>query len=110
MTDLPAIAPPPNIPVLRVERVGDVSLIKVRPSTYAKGLGAMLHQTISEDNRVTLRAIGASATNQALKGAIIARQNLAAEGYDLVIRPGFTYVPGRDGKPVTAVVLHCLLA
>jgi stage V sporulation protein SpoVS len=56
-----------------------------------------------------LRAIGAGAVNQAVKGTIKARQWLAGEGEDLVVRPGCTIVKGNNDKDVTAIVLHCAL-
>ena len=48
--------------------------------------------------------------NQAVKGTIQARQLLAGEGEDLILRSGNTIVEGNNGKDVTAVVLHCYLA
>lgn len=69
----------------------------------------MIVSSIGEDRRIILRAIGAGAVNQAIKGVIEARQDLARSGEDLFVRPGFTTVRGNDGTDVTAVVLHCSL-
>lgn len=84
--------------------------IFVRPDSNVQGVATLITSSIFEESRITLRAIGAGAVNQAVKGAIQARQQLAGQGEDLVIRPGFTTVRGHDGSDVTAVVLHCTLA
>jgi stage V sporulation protein S len=82
----------------------------VRPSSHVQGIAGLITSSIHEDGRVTLRAIGAGAVNQAVKGAIQARQQLAGQGEDLILRPGCTIVQGNNGKDVTAIVLHCYLA
>lgn len=69
----------------------------------------MLVNSIGEDRRIILRAIGAGAVNQAIKGVIEARVELGRRGEDLFIRPGYTTVEGTDGKEISAVVLHCSL-
>lgn len=84
-------------------------IIWVRPNSNVQGVAGTITSSIREDERVTLRAIGAGAVNQALKAAIQARQQLAVQGEDLIVRPGFTTVQGNDGTDVTAIVLHCLL-
>jgi stage V sporulation protein S len=85
-------------------------VIFVRPSSNVQGISGAVTSSIHEHSRITLRAIGAGAVNQALKGAIHARQQLAGEGEDLILRPGNTIVTGNNGRDVTAVVLHCYLA
>lgn len=83
--------------------------IWVRPDHNPKNIGQMLVNSIKEDRRIILRAIGAGAVNQAVKGVIEARVVLGRSGEDLFIRPGFTTVEGTNGEDVTAVVLHCSL-
>lgn len=83
--------------------------IFVRPDSNVKGIASLITGSIFEESRITLRAIGAGAINQAVKSTIQARQYLAGQGEDLVIRPGFATVKGNDGSDVTAVVLHCTL-
>lgn len=75
-----------------------------------QGIGGTITSSIHEHPRITLRAIGAGAVNQAIKGTIYARQQLAGEGEDLILRSGNTIVVGNNGKEVTAVVIHCSLA
>jgi stage V sporulation protein S len=83
--------------------------IKIRPDSSVQGIANLITSSIFEDHRITLRAIGAGALNQALKGTIQARQYLAGQGEDLVLRPGFKTIKGNDGSDITAVVLHCTL-
>jgi stage V sporulation protein S len=82
----------------------------VRPSSNVQGLGGAISSSIHEHPRITLRAIGAGAVNQAIKATIHAGQQLAGEGEVLILRSGNTIVKGNNGKDVTAVVIHCSLA
>ena len=84
--------------------------IFVRPDSNVQGIAGLITSSIMEERRITLRAIGAGAVNQAIKGTIQARQQLAGNGEDLVLRCGFTTVKGHDGSDVTAIVVHCSLA
>jgi stage V sporulation protein S len=84
-------------------------ILYIRPNSNVQGVGTTIASSIREDERVTLRAIGAGAVNQAIKSCIQARQQLSAQGEDMIVKPGFTTVVGNDGSDVTAVVLHCLL-
>jgi stage V sporulation protein S len=84
-------------------------VVWVRPNSNVQGVAGLITSSIDEDERVTLRAIGAGAVNQAIKAAIQARQQLSVRGEDLIVKPGFTTVVGNDGNEVTAIVLHCLL-
>jgi stage V sporulation protein S len=84
-------------------------IIWVRPNSNVQGVAGTLTSSIREDERITLRAIGAGAVNQAIKSIIQARQQLSVQGEDLIVKPGFTTVVGNDGSDVTAIVLHCLL-
>jgi stage V sporulation protein S len=85
-------------------------VIFIRPSSNVGGIAGTITSSIHEHPRITLRAIGAGAVNQAIKGTIQARQLLAGEGEDLILRSGNTIVQGNNGKDVTAVVIHCYLA
>jgi len=87
----------------------DRPVVWVRPDSNVQAVAGLLLSAMGQDTRVTLRAIGAGAVNQALKSVIQARQQLAAQGEDLILRPGFVTVKGHDSTDVTAIVLHCLL-
>lgn len=81
-------------------------LIRVKPSMSVSTISGLISSSIEEDEVIVLRAIGAGAVNQGLKGVIQARQQLSGKGYDLVIRPGMQTVEGHDGTDVTAMVMR----
>jgi len=83
--------------------------IFVRPDSNVQGIANLITSSIFEEPRITLRAIGAGAVNQAFKGYIQARQYLAGQGEDLILRGGFVTVKGSDNTDITAIVLHCTL-
>jgi stage V sporulation protein S len=100
----------PVLPVPGNEQPTTKPIIWVRPNSNVQGVAGTLVSSIREDERITLRAIGAGAVNQAVKAIIQARQQLSVQGEDLIVKPGFTTVTGNDGTDVTAIVLHCLLS
>jgi stage V sporulation protein S len=73
--------------------------------TSPQSIAAMVSHAVYDGQRVKLRAIGASAVNQAVKGIAIARGWVAARGIDLLVRPGFDEVIGNDGDELSAIVL-----
>jgi stage V sporulation protein S len=85
------------------------TLIWVKPESNVQAMGGLVTASITEHKKVTVRAIGAGAVNQAIKSVIKARQFMAGQGEDLIVRPGFVDVTGNDGSPVTAIVLICTL-
>lgn len=86
-----------------------LSPIRVRANSDVGGIAGLLVSSIAEDRRITLRAIGAGAVNQAVKGTIRARQIMSGSGEDIYLIPGFTTIEGDNGDEVSAIVLHCLL-
>ena len=98
LSPAPEVTEPPKYPI-----------IWVRPDSNVQNIAGLISSSIEKDKRITLRAIGAGAVNQAVKAVIQARQQLASHGEDLIVRPGFTTVAGNDGNEVIAIVLHCLL-
>lgn len=87
----------------------EIPIVWVRPNSNVQAVASVLSSSIVDEDRITLRAIGAGAVNQAIKATVQARQTLAGGGHDMAIRPGMVTVEGNDGLPVTAVVLHCYL-
>lgn len=76
-----------------------MEMLKVSSKTEANKLGAAIYRALkSNGKKVEVRAIGAGAVNQAVKGIIVARRLAAPEGGDLKIVPGFvdTKVEGKD--------------
>jgi stage V sporulation protein SpoVS len=90
----------------------DDGVIRVGPKAGVAVLGRLVAERLElgEEHRVTLRAIGAGAVNQAIKATIHARQILAGHAEDMIVVPGNKDIPDITGKPVTAVVLHCYTA
>ena len=82
----------------------------IRPTSNVQNTAHMIATSIVDDRKITLRAIGAGAVNQAVKATVQARQKLASQGENLYIIPGMVTVDGGQGEEVTAVVLHCLLS
>ncbi|MFN3705196.1 MAG: stage V sporulation protein S [Thermoflexales bacterium] len=73
-----------------------MELIKVaatsRPTLVAGAIAGM----IREHRRAEVQAIGASAVNQAIKAAAIARGYLLPEGIDIVVVPLFSEIKIED--------------
>ncbi len=84
-------SPPTN--VLRVSAQSN-------PNSVAGALAGVLRERPAAE----LQAIGAGATNQAVKAIAIARSYLESSGIDLVCVPAFTDVT-IDGKDRTAIRL-----
>lgn len=80
------------------------TLLRVAGGTPANDLAAAISHGVYDGRTVTLRAIGAGAVNQAVKGVIIASSLVAPRGLILSMRGGFQEVEMRDG-PTTAIVL-----
>lgn len=77
--------------------------LRVSSKTDVRKLGAAIcHALKNNGGRVDLRAIGAGAVNQAVKGIAVARGIAAPEGGDLKAVPFFTDVE-IDSEPKTAV-------
>lgn len=97
---------------------GEDGILRVAASTPAQDLASAIAYACFEGSPPTLRAIGAGAINQAIKGCAIARQFVAPRGKDLTIRPGFDTVampskePGAapgDMEDVSALVLKVII-
>jgi stage V sporulation protein S len=69
------------------------------PQSVASAIAHALYDT----RMVKLRAVGASAVNQAVKAIAIARGYTAPRGLDLTCKPGFTTIDSRDGQ-ISAIV------
>ncbi len=82
----------------------EVEVLKVsgksRPSSVAGAIAGVVRQA----NRVEIQAIGAGATNQAIKAVAIARGYLISSGIDIVCIPAFIDVT-IDDEERTAIKL-----
>ena len=83
---------------------GEVEVLKVsgksRPSSVAGAIAGVVRQA----GRVEIQAIGAGATNQAVKAVAIARGYLISSGIDIVCIPAFIDVQ-IDDEERTAIKL-----
>jgi len=77
--------------------------LRVGAGSSPQAVAAAIAHAIYETRKVTLRAVGAGAVNQAVKSIAIARGFTAPRGYDLSCRPGFASIESRDGT-ISAIV------
>lgn len=77
--------------------------LRVGAGSNAQSVGSAIAHALYEAPSVKLRAVGASAVNQAVKAIAIARGYVAPRGLDLTCKPGFTTVESRDGD-ISAIV------
>ena len=80
-------------------------VLRVSGGTSAHDLAAAISHAVYDNKRPVLRAIGAGAVNQAVKGVAIAQSFVGSRGLVLSVRPGFQEVEMRDGM-TTAIVLR----
>lgn len=81
-----------------------MDMIKVAADSRSTAVAGAIAGVIRERGKVDVRAIGASAVNQAVKAVAIARSYLMPEGIDIVCIPSFSEVV-IDGQERTAVHL-----
>lgn len=72
--------------------------LRVGGSSNPQSLASAIAHAIYDTRQVKLRAVGASAVNQAVKAIAIARGYVAPRGLDLTCKPGFTTIESRDGE------------
>lgn len=77
--------------------------LRVGAGSNAQSVGSAIAHALYETPTVRIRAVGASAVNQAVKAIAIARGYVAPRGLDLTCKPGFTTVESRDGQ-ISAIV------
>lgn len=81
--------------------------LRVAARTPTAELASAISHAVYDGKKITLRAIGAGAVNQAVKALIIAQGYVAQRGLALVNRPGFVSVKLEDGDSEhTAIVFH----
>ena len=77
--------------------------LRVSAGSNAQSVGSAIAHALYESPQIKLRAVGASAVNQAVKAIAIARGYVAPRGMDLTCIPGFTTIESRDGE-ISAIV------
>ena len=79
-----------------------MTVLNVAAKSNPNSLAGAIAGVIREEQKVTVQAIGAGATNQAVKGIAIARGFVAPSGHDLICIPAFEDV-FIDGEERTAI-------
>lgn len=87
----------------------NAQLLRVRGSSDVTALAGAISHAVYAGKEVWLRAIGAAAVNQAIKGVAIANSYVASRAMTLAVRPGFTTVTMDDGD-VSAIVLQVIVS
>lgn len=78
-------------------------LIKVSSSTSPKAVASVIAKSITAGEVPKIRAIGASAVNQASKACAIAAGYVAPRGIHLTYVIGFDDVEGTNGDTISAM-------
>lgn len=86
-----------------IEKENEEKFLRVSAGSNAQSVGSAIAHALYETPQVKLRAVGASAVNQAVKAIAIARGYVAPRGLDLTCKPGFATVESRDGS-ISAIV------
>ena len=79
------------------------SIVKVSGSSNPQSVGSILARAISAGHTPKMRAIGASAVNQAVKACAIARGFVAPRGLDVSYIIGFDDIIGDNGDQISAM-------
>ena len=78
-------------------------ILKVSVSSNPQSVGSILARAVNAGQAPKMRAIGASAVNQAAKAAAIARGFVAPRGIDLTYIIGFDDIIGDNGEAISAI-------
>jgi stage V sporulation protein S len=77
--------------------------LRVGAGSNPQSVASAIAHALYDARSVKLRAVGASAVNQAVKAIAIARGYTAPRGLDLTCKPGFSTIESRDGQ-ISAIV------
>ncbi len=83
-----------------------MEVLKVSSHSSPNSVAGAIAGILRESDAVEVQAVGAGATNQAIKAIAIARGYLAPVGIDLVCIPSFANIV-IDGEERTALRLIC---
>lgn len=81
-----------------------MEILKVSTRSTPSSVAGAIAGVIREQGAVEVQAVGAGATNQAIKSIAIARGYLAPSGMDLICVPAFANI-SIDGEDRTAIKL-----
>lgn len=83
--------------------------IKVSGSSHPQSVGSIVARSVIAGHTPQIRAIGASAVNQAAKACAIARGFVAPRGIDLSFVIGFSDIEGDNGQTISAIIFKPVL-
>jgi len=83
-------------------------VLRVKGSSNANSLASAISHAVYDGKKVTLRAVGAGAVNQAVKAIAIASGFCAQRGVALSFRPGFTTIEMPGKGEITAITLRVI--
>lgn len=89
--------------------MSESTVLRVSGGSNPQSVASALTHAILAGEQPLLRAIGASAVNQALKACIIASGFLAPHGRTVSWRPGFDTVAGDKEAEISCIVLRPVL-
>lgn len=78
-------------------------IVKVSGSSNPQSVGSIVARAVIAGQTPKMRAIGASAVNQAVKSCAIARGFVAPRGIDLCFIIGFDDIEGDNGDIISAI-------
>jgi stage V sporulation protein S len=86
------------------------NLMRVSATTPPQAVAQSINKAIFDQNQMpVVRAIGAGAICQAVKGIAIARGLVATRGRDLATTIGFDTIMGDSGSEISAQTFHLFL-
>lgn len=78
-------------------------IVKVSGTSNPQSVGSIVARAVVAGQSPKMRAIGASAVNQAVKACAIARGFVAPRGIDLLFTIGFDDIDGDAGETISAI-------
>ncbi len=78
-------------------------IVKVSGTSNPQSVGSIVARAVVAGQIPKMRAIGASAVNQAAKACAIARGFVAPRGIDLSFVIGFDDIKGENGETISAI-------
>ena len=81
-------------------------IVKVSGSSNPQSVGSIVARAVIAGQNPKMRAIGASAVNQAVKACAIARGVVAPRGVDLCFVIGFDDIEGDNGETISAIAFR----
>ena len=88
--------------------MSDEGVLKVSGGSNPQSVGSAVAHAVYAGQRPIMRAIGASAVNQAVKAGIIAAGFCANRGMTVTYQLGFDEIEGDTGTKISCVTLRAV--